>query len=68
MKTCDNIKRIKRWCKCCEFIEFEKSLNTSLFVKGETYHYINEFGNEEKGECISYDEKTGKVKLKNLKQ
>ena len=50
----------------CEHIEFTyKQINPS-FVKGQVYSFINEHGEKELGECVDYNEKTGKVKLKGL--
>lgn len=50
----------------CEHIEFTYKQIKPSFVKGQVYSFINEYGKEELGECIDYNEATGKVKLKSL--
>lgn len=48
-----------------KYIEFDWKKKKPSFVKGEIYSFINEDGEREEGECVSYNKETGRVKLKN---
>ena len=52
-----------------EFVEFDYlSPKKKLFIKGELYSFINEHNLLEFGECVDYNERTGRVKLKKIRK
>tara|TARA_R110000787_G_scaffold276483_1_gene385428 strand:- start:473 stop:670 length:198 start_codon:yes stop_codon:yes gene_type:complete len=62
MKNCNGIAIEHK--NPCSSMEFINNINPHDFIKGKIYSFINEHGEEEKGECVSYSKVTGNVKLK----
>ncbi len=49
-----------------EYIEFDYKQIKPSFSKGEVYSFINEHGEREEGECVDYNETTGRLRLKKI--